>query len=110
MALKERGIVLDRWWWSTIAYGWYGGLKGRVEKDSFFGAVDMVWRGVDADLIFLFLSPHAEDKNNADSITAGYEFLRSRDSARTVLVPQRSSEQTTEFIVSELRSHGLVNG
>src|SRR5205814_6354238 len=24
-ATEVKALVLDRWWWSTVAYGWYGG-------------------------------------------------------------------------------------
>ena len=24
-ARRRCGVVLDRWWWSTVAYGWFGG-------------------------------------------------------------------------------------
>jgi dTMP kinase len=24
-ARNHGGVVLDRWWWSTVAYGWYAG-------------------------------------------------------------------------------------
>jgi len=25
--VRSRALVLDRWWWSTVAYGWYGGHR-----------------------------------------------------------------------------------
>jgi thymidylate kinase len=25
---SQGGLVLDRWWWSTMAYGWYANFQG----------------------------------------------------------------------------------
>ncbi|GAA3123376.1 hypothetical protein [Nonomuraea salmonea] len=57
-ARRERGIVLDRWWWSTVAYGWYGAnLRDLgVDEQAFFGLIKSVWVDLPADLIF-FCSP-----------------------------------------------------
>lgn len=40
-ARQHHGLFLDRWWWSTVAYGWYGdGLSvSGLERVVFFGAV-----------------------------------------------------------------------
>ncbi|MBB3097653.1 thymidylate kinase [Actinoplanes campanulatus] len=29
-AAEVKALVLDRWWWSTVAYGWYGGAVQRA--------------------------------------------------------------------------------
>src|SRR4051794_7388128 len=33
---REHAVVLDRWWWSTMAYGWYAGQLDRLGVDEVF--------------------------------------------------------------------------
>src|SRR5437868_1252792 len=33
-ARQERGVILDRWWWSTVAYGWFGGLRSELSEEA----------------------------------------------------------------------------
>lgn len=52
-------LVLDRWWWSTLAYGWYGGDVPRtgLSESAFRELIDCIWAPVTASTVFLFLTP-----------------------------------------------------
>lgn len=106
----ERGaLIIDRWWWSTLAYGWYGseGALG-LSESVFYGLVDEVWRRVEADVVFLFLNEIRPDGNNSEAVRLGYERIASSAGDVVVLVPALSAPETHEFIVSELHRRGLV--
>lgn len=108
---RERGaLVLDRWWWSTLAYGLYAksGSLG-IREETFRTLIDQVWQGFQADVIFLFLTAHADDENNAPGVKEGYEAISADcDPDRVVLVPSLSVQRTHEFVVAELQRRGLV--
>lgn len=109
---RRQGVVLDRWWWSTVAYGWYAGALGAagVPEEVFFGIVDAVWRGQSADIVFLFTTPFENDELNRDEVRRGYEILADRYSNVAVRVPATTPEDTTDFLCTELRSRGLLIG
>lgn len=88
------GAVLDRWWWSTVAYGWYGGQLGAlgVEHTAFFGMIDAVWRAHRADVVLLFLTPYQRDELNRDAVRHGYTRLAAQHPALTVEVPAGSPD------------------
>src|SRR5215213_1625864 len=62
------GLILDRWWWSTMAYGWHvhGEALG-IDAATFTGLIDAVWAGMAADVIFLFTTPFEQDSLNQDA-------------------------------------------
>jgi hypothetical protein len=95
-------VVLDRWWWSTVAYGWYGGhLAAQGVEESAFGMIDSVWLQHRADVVFLFLTPYRLDELNRDAVHDGYTRLAAQHPMLTVEVPagtptaQRTSSQRT---------------
>jgi dTMP kinase len=115
LALSEArarcGVILDRWWWSTVAYGWFGGgLSEELSQDAFFGAVDMAWGGFEADVIFLFLSTYEEDVHNVSAVSDGYRWLADRLRGGVVEVPAGSKEQISAFLLDELRRRALIEG
>jgi thymidylate kinase len=109
-ARAQHGLFLDRWWWSTVAYGWYGagladsGLKGSV----FFGLIGSVWSTQQADVVFLFMTPHERDGLNQDEVRSGYTALAAEHEAMTVAVPPTSPEETTNFILASLNARELL--
>jgi dTMP kinase len=107
-ARQQRGVILDRWWWSTVAYGWFGGLRARLSEEAFFGAINMVWDGFDADIVFLFLAAHEADSRNVSTVSAGYRWLASRHRDTVVEVPPGSRESTTMFLLNELKQRHLI--
>jgi dTMP kinase len=107
-ARMERGVVVDRWWWSTAAYGWFGGIRREVSESAFFGTIEMVWSGFTADLVFLFSTPFQEDSHNLSSVADGYRVLAGRSRDVCVEVPRLSETATTEFILEKLDERGLL--
>src|ERR1700681_4914725 len=107
-ARRERGVLVDRWWWSTVAYGWFGGLDRAVDEAAFLGTIEMVWGDFPADVVFLFLSAFERDPHNVSSIAEGYRSLASRYPAMSVEVPVLSEAETTDFMLSELGRRGLL--
>ncbi|MFI8412139.1 dTMP kinase [Paeniglutamicibacter gangotriensis] len=112
MVLKQEGaIILDRFWWSTVAYGWYGGKLAEtgLQTESFMNVIDTVWSELRPDLVFLFLNAHRDDSSNNDGVVAGYLALAERFSQHTVLVPELDVEDTTSFIADELFRAGIAS-
>ena len=46
-------VVLDRWWWSTWAYGWFGGSikDSGMPKEVFERLIASVWDGIEAQVV-----------------------------------------------------------
>ena len=106
----RHGLFLDRWWWSTMAYGWYGaGLarSGLIES-VFFGLIESVWSAQQADVVFLFMAPHESDRLNRNEVRSGYAALAAEHEAITVAVPPVGPEETTDFILATLRARELL--
>lgn len=107
---RQRGVVLDRWWWSTVAYGWYGGhlSDAGISAEVFFGLIDSVWKRQAADVVFLFMSPFENDELNRDAVREGYEVLAAQHPEVVVRVPVTTPAETTDFLCQELRTRGLL--
>jgi dTMP kinase len=108
-AREVQGLVLDRWWWSTIAYGWFGGLDRTLRHEAFFGAVEMVWTGMRADVVLLFEEPFRDDTNNSAAIADGYRWLAEQDSHVVVQVPRADAAATSRFIMNALTDRDIVS-
>jgi dTMP kinase len=109
-AAARHGLFLDRWWWSTVAYGWYGAGLARtgMEKSAFFGLIESVWSTHRADVVFLFMTPYEHDCLNRDEVRSGYAALAAEHEAITIAVPPASPEETTEFILASLRARDVL--
>jgi len=107
---RKRAVVLDRWWWSTLAYGWYGGQLARhgVEEELFKGLIGTVWAGHPADAVFLFTTPHERDDHNRSEVYEAYELLAAENPELTVRVPRLDPMATTAFLVSALRERRIL--
>lgn len=103
-------LVLDRWWWSTMAYGWYGGhvADTGLSKSAFRELIDCIWAPVTASIVFLFLTPREEDANNVDGVADGYRTLAACHTGNVAHVPALTPEETHEFIVEALREADLA--
>ena len=109
-ATKHGALVLDRWWWSTLAYGWYANPATLgISEATFRSLIDQIWAPVQADIVFLFLHPHLPDDNNVEGVQAGYEALAAADPDHVVVVDPMSESDTHDFIVAELRRRDLVD-
>lgn len=108
--LRRRAVFLDRFWWSTVAYGWHGGgiESSGLEWAAFRNLLDAVWKELTPDLVFLFLNVYEADSNNGSAVEKGYLKLAHEFSTRTVFVPLLSVEDTSNFIMAELVKRGLA--
>ena len=84
-ARAQRGLFLDRWWWSTVAYGWYAGhlAQAGLPESAFFGLIGSIWSSQSADVLFLFLTPFESDDLNREEVRAGYEALAAENQSAT---------------------------
>jgi dTMP kinase len=107
---ERRSLVLDRWWWSTLAYGWYGGAvpDSGLSESAFRALIDAVWAPITASIIFVFLTPHERDDNNVTGVEAGYRTLYEQFADRTVLIPVLSEADTKQFILDEMVRRGIA--
>lgn len=105
----DGGLILDRWWWSTVAYGWFGGgLSAVMEEATFRGMVDAVWSGLQADVVFVFDTPLEQDRWNVDGVKEGYLSLAAENPDVAVMVPPSDVDSTADFIMSTLRGRGVL--
>lgn len=102
--------MLDRWWWSTVAYGWYAGqLAGTGLTEAVFrDVIDSVWAGQPADLVFLFTTPFQHDDLNRDAVARGYADLAAQHATVAVMVPKADIDVTTAFLLRTMRDRGLL--
>ena len=109
-ARARHGLFLDRWWWSTVAYGWYGTALAStgLNESVFFGMIESVWSAQPADVVFLFMTPHESDRLNKDEVRRGYADLAAEHEATTIVVPPLGPEETTGFILANLRDRELL--
>jgi len=108
-ARRSSGVILDRWWWSTVAYGWFGAdLRTKMAESAFFGAIDLVWGGVRADVLFLFLSSFDDDPHNLPPVVEGYKWLAEQQPDLAVEVPVLKPDETFAFLTNELRRRSLI--
>lgn len=107
---KSGALVLDRWWWSTLAYGWYG--RGKVDlgidERTFRTLTESIWAPLSADVVFLFLHTYEADSNNVDGVSMGYQALADQSPTTVIHVPALGEEETHELLVGELRRLGLI--
>jgi hypothetical protein len=92
--VQSRALVLDRWWWSTWAYGWSSGSVQRsgISESCFRELIETIWKPVVSSVVFLFLEPHDVDDNNVDGVEAGYRALAAAHPDVAVIV--RTSTRT----------------
>jgi dTMP kinase len=106
---KPAPVIMDRFWWSTVAYGFFGGgLHERMGFNHFMQLASAPAWGVYPDIIFMFLEPWTEDRHNTVGVIDGYNFLA--ETAECVLVPKLTVEDTTRFILETLARRGLLDG
>lgn len=104
------GLILDRWWWSTLAYGWYGAdlaQKG-VTEDVFQGLIRSVWSPIAADLVLVFSTPFTDDPLNLRGVREGYAQLLEAAGDTAFEVTSADPAGTTEAIRRVLHERGLL--
>lgn len=93
-----------------MAYGWYGRnvADTGLSEAAFRELIDCIWAPVTASTVFLFLTPREDDPNNVDGVAEGYRQLADRHGHGVVLVPDMTTADTHQFIVSALRDADLI--
>jgi dTMP kinase len=109
-AAEAGALVLDRWWWSTVAYGWYGGALAQtgLSEATFFDLIAAVWRPISASVVFVFLDPHEADDHNSGTVESGYRQLLGQHPDVAVAIPDLGVDEVHDFIVSELVARELA--
>lgn len=108
--LHDKAVLLDRWWWSTVAYGWYSGdiPKSGITRQAFMNIIQSVWSPLTASVIFVFDQPYEADRNNSGPISNGYQELTSEAGDAVVRVPTAGVADVTDVILAELRRRDLT--
>lgn len=106
----SEAVFLDRFWWSTVAYGWHG-VRPAFSRTALARLAERVWRGIEPDVIFMFDKPHVEDPHNTPDVIAGYEWLeheyhQDRD-CPVFHVPFGTEAEQNLFILEEMARLGL---
>lgn len=110
-ALRERAVVLDRWWWSTVAYGQRAVHEAYGMDEALFrGLIDTIWSRAEADVVFLFTTPYQRDELNREPVREAYEQLAMQNPGLTVRVPRADPNETAAFIAAALRERNLLSG
>ncbi|MCR6493530.1 hypothetical protein [Cellulomonas sp. P24] len=108
--LHDKAVLLDRWWWSTVAYGWYSGdiPKSGITREAFMNVIQGIWSPLTASVIFVFDQPYEADSNNSGPISNGYQDLARGADDTVVRVPTAGVAEVTAFILAELRRRDLT--
>jgi dTMP kinase len=109
-AQESKTLVLDRWWWSTLAYGWYGSsveLSG-LSESNFRALTQSIWNPITPAIVFVFMKPHQADQNNVDGVSRGYKALVAENTDVAVMVPPLGAHETHIFIMDELKRRGIA--
>lgn len=113
-ALQLRSVVMDRCWWSTVAYGYQGSVAEQFTFQEFIKFANTPEHQHKPDLVFLFLQQYDVDtasvQRAAASKTVRENYSRLHDIfwASSVMVPRLPRGETTAFIAGELKRRGLV--
>lgn len=106
--LKGAGVVLDRFWWSTVAYGYYGTeISEMFSFQEWADVVSSIWLDNPPDVVFAFTEPHEKDDWNREGVARGYERLI-KNSRVVVRVPKATLEDTHDFIIRALLIRGMI--
>jgi dTMP kinase len=104
-------LFLDRWWWSTVAYGWPS-IKAHARaadwtRGKFMEMAGLAWDGINADVVFLFLEPHKEDRHNSPGIRKMYEWLAGNNPDIVEFVPMGTEDEQNLFVYEAMVRRGL---
>lgn len=90
--------------------GWYAGnlAASGLTESMFLGLISAAWHNQVADVVFVFTTPYEDDALNRDQVRAGYTALADQHPEVTVMVPAGDQDQTTGFLLAQLRRRGLL--
>lgn len=115
--LLTKAVLLDRWWWSTVAYGWLNSeeIHGRWSQQEWMSFCSRVWKGVYANVVFLLTEPHKPDKHNTEEVMAAYSLFykegqtdRALKAESIVKVPKGTREEMHSFVEQTLLDHKIA--
>jgi hypothetical protein len=99
-ALVRSSVVMDRCWWSTVAYGYFGGgLAEVMSPEDFEKLAVLPARGRQPDMVFVLPAANTLDSKK---VLEGYDWLLAKHASTSVAVPLLRIETTTQFIVRVL--------
>lgn len=107
---RTNGLILDRWHWSTLAYGLGSGDLDPDEQQALRSMVHAVWDSLQADVVLLFGRPFASDPANLGGVAAMYRQLADEHSAITHVVEEGTPDSVQRSIMTALRERDLLQG
>lgn len=110
-ALRTGGVVMDRNWWSTVAYGWFdGGFRHVIDLIDFIKMAKLPTQDVEPSVVFVFMHDHVGDPHNTLALVKGYEELALEWFPSLMEPIERGTpEQVTEQIVRALEQRKLLS-
>jgi dTMP kinase len=110
---EGRPVFQDRWWWSTVAYGWFNNRERfqhshGLDLPTFMSMAAAPTLGRQPDLLFLFVSPWEQDRHNTASVREGYQFLWDTTSIPVVRIVPATQAETSAQIFKAMFEHELL--
>lgn len=112
-ALSKGGVVMDRSWISTLAYGYFGTeLQKHIPFNDFFKTVLWPAKGLWPDIVFYCRHVYRSDKHNTPQVVAGYDRLY-RDLPHytqmqwLVVPPHYSTDAKAGWMAEQMKERGL---
>lgn len=107
-----QSVIMDRCWWSTVAYGYFGGeLNEQMTVWEYIGMAMVPAQGRMPHVVFCFMDPHQDDRHNTPAVRVGYEWLVDThhlgamshlNNTNVISVPKMTVDDTTKFIFEVL--------
>lgn len=108
-ALTDRAVIMDRNWWSTVAYGLFGGqLREWIKDEDFLKMAQLPTRGLQPDMVVLFMETYETDAHNNPDVTAGYWWLAERFPQKVVIMPHVEVDEKVKLFRSSMHAMGLA--
>lgn len=107
----QSSLVLDRWWWSTVAYGLYGGsvVEEGLSESGLQEVIDAIWSETRPSVVFLFLETVDTMYPANPDVERGYLDLAEASPFHVVVVPRGEPESTNDFILETLAELDLLD-
>lgn len=110
-ALHARGVIMDRNWWSTVAYGWSAAeLHMYLQYPDLIDLARVPTLGTVVAHTFCFLRAYKEDPHNTRELMDAYiRLIRdTHPSQVTVLAAEETADVVNAQIIRTLEGLGLV--
>lgn len=102
---RDTGLLLDRWWWSTLAYS--TDLPD-AEQRTIADVVAAIWSSFRADLVCCLFEPLRDDANNSRLVANAYERLARDHEGPTLHVPRTTRSERVDTVLEALAREGLL--